>query len=107
MVLRKQKNEVVFTALISALKDGVSVIFNPSGKSMEPRIMDGQEVKVVPIDPAVGLKVDDVVFCKVAGHIYLHKVLAIGTDGRVLIGNNKSKVNGWSDEVYGKVEEIK
>jgi hypothetical protein len=82
------------------LNNGESVTFKPRGKSMEPRVMDGQEVTVNPVTDLTALQVGAVVLCRVAGRIYLHKILAI--DGsRVQIGNNKGGVNGWTSAVYG------
>ena len=78
---------------------GKIVVFRPRGNSMDPLIKSGQEVTLAPAngDP---IYVDDIVLCRVAGNIYLHKVLAIGDRG-FLIGNNKNHINGWTKTVYG------
>ena len=47
----------------------------------------------------------DIVFCKVNGHFYLHKVYGI-KDNQYLIGNNHGHINGWTNKVYGKVIKI-
>lgn len=81
------------------LQAGEIVVFRPRGNSMEPLIKSGQEVTLAPHngDP---IDVGDVVLCRVAGNIYLHKVLAVGDRG-FLIGNNKGRQNGWTKTIYG------
>ena len=75
---------------------------SPRGNSMTPRIESGQLVAVRPLkegEPSKG----DVVLAKVNGRVYLHKVTA--RDGnRVQIGNNRGRINGWTDisNVYGR-----
>lgn len=78
------------------LMDGAAeVTFRPRGHSMEPRIMDGQEVTVYRLGSYTLLQVDDVVLAKVRGRICLHKISAI--DGkRIQISNNRGHVNGWT-----------
>lgn len=71
---------------------------------MSPRIVSGALVTVVPCK-IEDVSVDDVVLCRVAGAQYLHLVKAVG-DGRVLIGNNKGGVNGWTRRVYGRVTKV-
>ena len=53
------------------------------------------------------LKKNDIVLCKVKGHIYLHKISAINGN-RFQISNNHKHVNGWVSRncLYGKVVEI-
>ena len=70
---------------------------------MTGRIESGQLVTVLP--SANGFSVGDAVLCKVSGNQYLHLVLAVGSDGRYQIGNNKGGINGWctADSVYGVV----
>ena len=70
---------------------------------MAGRIESGQLVTVEPASR--GFTVGDVVLCKVSGNQYLHLVLAVGSDGRYQIGNNKGGVNGWctAENVYGVV----
>lgn len=47
------------------------------GQSMTPRLKSGQSAIVIPITEDVILKKNDIVFCKVNGHFYLHKISAI------------------------------
>ena len=42
-------------------------------------------------------EVDDIVLVRVAGHVYLQKVLAVEQQRRrARIGNNRGGVNGWA-----------
>ena len=87
---------------VQALKEGKTVKFRPQGGSMVPIIQSGQLVTVEPLNgrkPEVG----DAVLCKVNGRRYLHKVTAIGSDGRYQISNNHGFVNGWTTlaNIYG------
>lgn len=86
------------TRHIVELQAGRAVQFRPRGNSMLPLVKDGQLVTVEPLSglPAVG----SIVLCKVNGAEYLHLVKAVQGE-RVLIGNNKNKINGWTKSVYG------
>lgn len=88
---------------IEALKKGEFVMFRPSGNSMTGKVNSGQLVTVEPLKepPEVG----DVVLCKVNGREYLHLVKAI-KNGRYQIGNNKGRINGWTNKVFGKVTKV-
>ncbi|MEO0605041.1 MAG: hypothetical protein AAF211_26660 [Myxococcota bacterium] len=87
------------------LAAGRSVTIRPVGGSMRGRIESGQEVTLEPVDPAQ-IEVDDVVLVAWRGNYLLHLVLEID-DGRLKIGNNLGKVNGWveRDAVVGRVVE--
>lgn len=77
------------------------------GQSMTPRLKSGQPVIVVPVTDGVSLEKNDIVFCKVNGHYYLHKISAI--KGKTYqISNNHGHVNGTvsRNSIYGKVVEI-
>jgi len=79
------------------------------GNSMEPIIKSGQEHDLTPVSDIEQLKVGDIVYCKVAGKYYTHKVSAIDKPkNRVQISNNHGHVNGWTNisKVYGKVTKI-
>jgi hypothetical protein len=83
--------------------EGRVVEFRPSGSSMVPLIRSRQLVTVAPVDPAL-VQVGDIVLVRVAGSTYLHLVSAVDTAaGRVQIGNNRGRVNGWTNHarVYG------
>lgn len=72
---------------------GGTATIKPRGRSMTGVVPDGATVVVQPCRPEV-LETDDVVLVRVAGRVYLHKVL---------IGNNRGRVNGWTgfDKVVG------
>jgi hypothetical protein len=83
------------------LTNGKSVEFRPKGNSMSPKIESGQLVKVEPIKDYGKIKKDDIVFCKVKGHYYVHLVQAVQQKNGVSsfkIGNNKGRTNGWVTE---------
>lgn len=73
------------------------------GSSMEPIIRSRQPVTLAPVDPDK-LEPDDIVFVKVRGNFYTHKVYAVNGD-QVMIGNNRGHANGWTpkSQVYGIV----
>lgn len=90
---------------IAALARGRTVVVKPHGNSMTPLIRSGQPVELTPIterEPRVG----DAVLAKVKGHYYIHKVTAIGHDGRYQIANNHGHVNGWTYRVFGVVTNV-
>lgn len=91
--------------LADRLKNGETVTFRPEGRSMEPRIMSGQQVTVSPRGKT-GVWDEDIVFCCVDGHYFVHLVKLVAKDGKsVLIGNNRGHVNGWTpiENVFGLV----
>lgn len=80
----------------AAVDAGQTVTFRPRGNSMAGLVPDRALVRVAPVDPAL-LAAGDVVLVRVAGGVYLHKVLE--TDPvrqRARIGNNRGGVNGWT-----------
>lgn len=94
--------ESVFSAeKLCAGEDGIIIGF---GQSMTPILKSGQPVFVEHLTPASLLKKGDIVFCKVRGHYYLHKITAV-KNGRYQISNNHGHVNGWVgiENVFGKV----
>lgn len=78
------------------------------GQSMVPLIKSGQSVIVVPIEEETELKKNDIVFCKVNGHFYLHKISAIKNKNSYQISNNHGHINGTVSRknIFGKVVEI-
>lgn len=86
---------------------GEEGILTGYGQSMTPILKSGQSVKVTPITEETELKRNDIIFCKVNGHYYLHKILAIKNE-RYQIGNNHGHVNGWigRNNIFGKVVQI-
>ncbi len=67
---------------------------------MTPLINSGDKIELKPCK-IEHLAVGDIVLCRVNGNTYLHLVKAI-SDGRVQIGNNHGKINGWTRTIYGK-----
>ena len=91
---------------VESLKAGEVVSFRPRGSSMSPKIESGNLVTVEPLrdkPPETG----EVVLCEVAGAQYLHVVKAVQLK-RVLIGNNRGYLNGWTPlkKVYGRVTKV-
>ena len=77
------------------------------GQSMTPILKSGQPVIVVPLTDDITLEKNDIVFCKVNGHYYLHKISAIKNKS-YQISNNHGHINGTvsRNSIYGKVVEI-
>ena len=78
------------------------------GQSMTPILKSGQPVIVTPVTEDTLLEKNDIVFCKVNGHFYLHKISAIKNNKTYQISNNHGHVNGWisRSKIYGKVIKI-
>ncbi len=89
------------------LKNGEECIITGYGQSMTPILKSGQRVRVSPINNTV-LNKNDIVFVKVAGHFYLHKISAIKNNTTYQISNNHGHINGYvgKSQIYGKVVEI-
>lgn len=76
------------------------------GNSMTPILKSKQMVEVSSFYTDLeNIQNGDIVFCKVNGHFYLHKVYGI-RDNQYLIGNNHNHMNGWTTKIYGKVVKI-
>lgn len=94
------------------LLSGETIIRNKeSGNSMLPILKSRQPVDLSPIDNHNNLKVNDIVFCKVKGNYYTHKIKAIkqkNNNYMYQISNNKGRINGWvsKDKIYGIVTRI-
>ncbi len=91
---------------IHNIKNGQAAHVRPHGGSMRGRIESGQLVTIEPIT-FEDIQIDDVIFVRWKGNYLLHIAKEI-SDGRVLIGNNIGKINGWIDgkHVLGKVTAI-
>lgn len=65
-------------------------------------VPSGATVELSPLDNDTVLVKGMVVLCKVKGNIYLHLIKGIEGE-RVLIGNNKGRINGWTHRtsIYG------
>lgn len=92
---------------VNKLKEGKICLVQGFGQSMTPILKSGQVCKVIPITEDMLLKKNDIVLCKVNGHIYLHKISSINGK-RYQISNNHKHVNGWvgKNNIYGLVVEI-
>jgi hypothetical protein len=90
------------------LKEGEPCIIRGFGQSMTPILKSGQPVKVIPVTGDTPLEKGEIVFCKVNGHFYLHKILAVKNETTYQIGNNHGHINGWvsRNSIFGKVSEI-
>ena len=90
---------------IARLLSVETIISKEKGNSMLPLIKSKQPVRIEPTtwDKC---KKGDIVYCKVKGHVYTHKVYAFSANKGVQIGNNKGHINGWTKQVYGLVIEI-
>ncbi len=93
-------------SVIAKLQAGETVENREGGNSMVPLIYSNQPVTISPVDPDK-LEKGDIVYVKVRGNVYTHKVLAV-RGNEVQIGNNKGGVNGWTGKhnVYGIVTHI-
>ena len=85
------------------LRAGETIVIIGFGESMTPKIKSGEPVIVAPVTAETVLKKNDVVFCKVAGHYYLHKITAIRNGTTFQISNNHGHTNGWISKkcIYG------
>ena len=88
------------------LKNGEECIVVGFGQSITPILKSWQPVRVVPIDDSISL--NDIVFVKISGHYYLHKISAIKNCVSYQILNNHGHINDWvsRNSIYGKVVEI-
>lgn len=93
-------------SIVARITAGERVINREGGNSMVPLIASRQPVTIEAVDTAK-LERGDIVYVKVHGNVYTHKVLGLRT-GEVQIGNNKGGVNGWTklENVYGIITEI-
>lgn len=99
-------------SIMNKLLKGETVISRPVGNSMVPLIKSKQFVWLEPVNISTELKQDDIVYCKVKGRFYTHKVLAVkkvDDKDRFLIGNNKGGINGWigKNKIYGRVVKVR
>ena len=90
---------------LKALSEGRPAVVRPQGGSMRGRIESGQEVTIEPATES-DIDVGDVVFVRWKGNYLLHLAKDL-EPGRILIGNNVGKINGWVDasDLLGKVAE--
>jgi len=87
------------------LLDGETFKYSEPGNSMLPIIKSKQPVVLAPTTWEE-VEVGDIVYARVAGRHYTHKVTAKNDKRGVQISNNHGHVNGWTKTVYGKVIKI-
>lgn len=90
---------------VEKLLAGEEIVSKEPGNSMLPLIKSRQPVRIVPTTWE-SVDVGDVVYCKVSGRHFTHKVFAKDPNKGCQIGNNKGWINGWTKNVYGKVVEV-
>ena len=85
------------------LQAGETIIIIGFGQSMTPALKSGQPAIVAPVTAETVLKKNDIVFCKVRGNYYLHKITAIRNGNTFQISNNHGHANGWVSKncIYG------
>ena len=89
------------------LREGHRCHVTGFGQSMTPILKNGQPVICEPVTQETELRKGDIVFCKVGGHYYLHKIVAIKNGNRYTIGNNHGHINGTigRNNIFGLVVE--
>ena len=70
------------------LKNGEECIVVGFGQYMTLILKLGQPIRVVPIDDSISLNKNDIVFVKISGHYYLHKISATKNGASYQISNN-------------------
>jgi hypothetical protein len=93
--------------VIARLQAGETIEdYREGGNSMVPLIRHRQPVTLMPVDTDK-LERGDMVFVKVRGRVYTHKVTAL-RKGQVQIGNNHGGINGWTkrSNVFGIVTAV-
>lgn len=90
------------------LSEGNDCVVIGFGQSMTPIMKSGQPAFVKALTPDTILRKNDIVFCRVKGHYYLHKIWAIKGKNSFLIGNNHGHANGTisRNNIFGIVEKI-
>lgn len=84
---------------------GETIISREPGNSMTPILQSRQPVKIA-LAKWNEVNKGDIVYCRVRGSFYRHMVFGKQNDKGVLIGNNHGHMNGWTQNVFGKVVEI-
>lgn len=94
-------------ATAQKLREGNICKVTGYGQSMVPLLKSGQSVICEPVNSLTKLKKNNIVMCKVNGHYYLHKIVAIRPGDRFVIGNNHGHINGTigRNNIFGLVVE--
>lgn len=87
------------------LQDGETFVNSEPGNSMTPILKSRQRVVLAPTSWEK-VEIGDIVYARVAGRHYTHKVTGKNEKRGVQISNNHGHVNGWTKTVYGKVIRI-
>lgn len=87
------------------LEAGETFVNSEPGNSMTPILKSRQRVVLAPTSWEK-VEIGDIVYARVAGRHYTHKVTAKNEKRGVQISNNHGHVNGWTKTVYGKVIRI-
>lgn len=90
---------------IERLQKGETFETSEKGNSMVPYIKSGQKHVLAPVN-IEDVNKGDIVYAKVQGKLYTHKVWQTDLVKGVLIGNAKGRLNGWTKQVYGKVIQV-
>lgn len=93
--------------VVTLLRQGKTILrYKEAGNSMLPIIRSNQPVTLAPVENCP-LRVGDIVFCKVNGNFYTHKISKI-RGNQYQISNNHRHVNGWvtRNSIYGIVTKI-
>lgn len=95
------------SSYIEQLQRGETVQFRPRGNSMAGKVENGALVTVAPLQEDQVLCSGNIVLCSVHGQQYLHLIKGVQKD-RVLIGNNRGRINGWTPKqnVYGILTKV-
>lgn len=90
------------------LQEGQDCIVIGYGQSMTPILKNAQPAFVEALKETTELKKGDIVFCKVNGYYYLHKIWSVKGPNSFLIGNNHGHANGTvsRNSIYGIVTKI-
>ena len=84
---------------------GKTIVSREPGNSMMPIIRSRQSVVLEPIS-WTDVEIGDIVYCKVRGNFYTHKVVGKNDKRDCLIANNRGRINGWTKKVFGRVTEV-
>ena len=104
---RVVSNELLFSEVASAIREGNSVVIKPKGCSMLPFIR-GERDEVVLVSPD-DVEIYDAVLAQLRTGVYvLHRVMEIREDSLVLMGdgNLQGKEQCRKEDVVAKVAEV-
>lgn len=90
---------------LERLQANETFVTSEKGNSMVPLIASGQQHRLAPATVDT-VAIGDIVYCKVHGKFYTHKVVAIDPRKGCQIANNRGNVNGWTKAIFGKVIEV-